>query len=105
MVAKTMSIMLLVGLVPLVAFGAIALKRERDRLRDDAADTLQSSASWISAEVDEWIDKNVRVLQAAASLGAIRSMQNASQLDVLVAIKQAYPWMYLVFTVDRKSVV
>ena len=104
MVAKTMSIMLLVGLVPLVAFGAIALKRERDRLRDDAADTLQSSASWISAEVDEWIDKNVRVLQAAASLGAIRSMQNASQLDVLVAIKQAYPWMYLVFTVGADRV-
>jgi len=106
MVAKTMAIMLVVGLVPLVVFGSIALKRERDRLRDDAAGTLQSSATWISAEVDEWIDKNVRVLQAAANLSAIRSMQHEPQLDVLTAIKQAYPWMYLVFTVgpDRIGV-
>ena len=106
MIAKTMATMLVVGLVPLVVFGAITLKQERDRLRSEAAGTLQSSATWISAQVDEWVDKNVRVLRSAASSPALGSMDNAQQVDVLVAITQTCPWMFLVHAIgpDGKDV-
>jgi len=50
--------------------------------------------------VDEWIDKNVRVLKAAARLPEIVSMNRSLQEPALKAIQKEYPWMYLVFTVD-----
>jgi methyl-accepting chemotaxis protein len=98
-VARTMVTMLLVGLVPLVLFGAISLVQEHQRIRGDAELAMQSNAERISSQVDEWVDKNVRVLQASANLPALASMQGDEQARVLSAIQQAYPWMYLVFTV------
>jgi methyl-accepting chemotaxis protein len=53
----------------------------------------------IARQVDEWIDKNVRALQAAANLPAVVSMKRESQSEALAAVRQAYPWMYLVFTI------
>ncbi|MBW2251645.1 MAG: cache and HAMP domain-containing protein [Deltaproteobacteria bacterium] len=54
----------------------------------------------LSNQVDEWIDKNVRVLKAAARLPEIVSMNRSLQEPALKAIQKEYPWMYLVFTVD-----
>jgi methyl-accepting chemotaxis protein len=104
--AKTILAMLVVGLLPLAVFGGVTLKRYGDRLRLEAELSMQASADRISDQVDEWIDKNVRVLQAAANLPAVVSMKQESQTEVLTAVQQAYPWMYLVFTVglDGKNV-
>lgn len=106
LVAKTMVTMLAVGLVPLALFGGITLMQQTDRIRNDAERSMQANAQRISAQVDEWFDKNVRVLQAATNLPAIASMRGEDQAKVLTAIQQAYPWMYLVFTVapDGKNV-
>jgi methyl-accepting chemotaxis protein len=98
-VGRTLVTMLLVGLVPLVLFGAVTLFQEQQRIRDDSELAMQANAERISSQVDEWVDKNVRVLQAASNLPAISSMQGDDQTRVLSAIQQAYPWMYLVFTV------
>ena len=106
MVAKTMTTMLVVGLVPLAIFGGITLKQESDRLRSDAAASLENSATWIAAQVDEWVDKNARVLQEAATLPTFGAMQPEQQIDMLVGIARTYPWMYLVHTLgpDGKDV-
>ncbi len=99
MVTKTTLAMLLVGLVPLAVFGGLTLDRQATRIRSEAERSMQASAERISAQVDEWFDKNVRALRAAANLAAVQSMQGEQQTQVLTAIQQAYPWMYLVFTV------
>ncbi len=106
LLAKTMVTMLAVGLLPLALFGSATLLQQRDRIRGDAERSMQANAERISAQVDEWFDKNVRVLQAAANLPAISAMRGEDQGKVLAAIQQAYPWMYLVFTVtpDGKNI-
>ena len=87
--ARATVIMIAVGLLPLGLFGG------------DAERSLQASGVRISAQVDEWLDKNVRVLRAAASLPALASMGADEQTRALTAIQRAYPWMYLVFTIAR----
>jgi methyl-accepting chemotaxis protein len=106
LVAKTMLTMLAVGLLPLALFGGITLVQQGDRLRGEAERSMQTNAERISAQVDEWFDKNVRALRAAANMPAISSMNGDEQAKVLAAVQQAYPWMYLVFTVtpDGKNV-
>jgi methyl-accepting chemotaxis protein len=99
MVGKTTVTMLLVGLVPLAVFGGITLDQQATRIRSEAERSMQANAERISAQVDEWFDKNVRVLRAAANLAAVQSMQGEQQTQVLTTVQQAYPWMYLVFTV------
>jgi methyl-accepting chemotaxis protein len=99
--ARTTVIMLAVGLVPLGLFGGIALLQQARQLRSDAERSLQASGERISSQVDEWFDKNVRVLRAAADLPALASMSADEQTRALTAIQRAYPWMYLVFTISR----
>jgi len=98
--AKATVAMLVTGLVPLILFGGLALKQEGDQIRSAVEFSMQASADRISTQVDEWVDKNTRVLNAAASLPAMASMRRESQTDVLAAIHKAYPWMYLVFTIS-----
>jgi methyl-accepting chemotaxis protein len=53
--------------------------------------------------VDEWVDKNVRVLNAAAKMPGIQSMNPMTQEPILKAIGEAYPYIYLAFTVDPQG--
>lgn len=95
---RTTITMLLVGLFPLALFGGFSLQQEAQRIRADAEQSMRENGARIAGQVDEWVDKNVRVLRAAASLPTIRAMQPEDQAKVLAAVGQAYPWMYLVFT-------
>jgi len=106
LLAKTTLTLLIVGLGPLLAFGVITLAQQRTSLRGEAEKSLQTNAEHISAQVGEWFDKNVRVLRTVVTLPSITSMQREEQTKVLVAIKKAYPWMYLVFTIglDGKNI-
>jgi methyl-accepting chemotaxis protein len=98
--AKVILIMLLVSLLPLALFGAISFKESSDRVRKDTELLMAQIAEGLGNQVDEWIDKNVRVLKTAARLSDIISMDQGQQEPILKAIAQDYPWMYLVFTVD-----
>lgn len=99
MVAKVTTEMIVVGLFPLILFGAITLHQQGDRLRGEASKSMQSNTERISAQVDEWVDKNVRALETAASLPAVVAMQRDDQAKVLAAVAREYPWMYLVHTI------
>jgi methyl-accepting chemotaxis protein len=100
LVAKAVWIMLLVGIIPVGIFAWITLSQADKRVRDDTKALFAEVTRGLSVHVDEWIDKNVRVLVAASNFDAIRSMDAQAQTDILKAIGQAYPWMYLVFTTD-----
>jgi methyl-accepting chemotaxis protein len=100
LVVKSVCVMLVVGIVPLIIFGWITLMQSERRMRDDTKALVAEVTRGLSAHVDEWIDKNVRVLIAASELEDIQSMDGDRQTAVLKAIQQAYPWMYLVFTTN-----
>jgi len=99
LLGKSSITLLLVGLGPLIAFGLFTLSQQNDNLHRDADKSLQTYAEYMSAQSDEWFDRNVRALHAAAKLPEIISMQRSEQAKVLLGIKEAYPWMWLVFTV------
>jgi methyl-accepting chemotaxis protein len=96
---RTTVTMLAVGVLPLATFGGLTLVQEARRVRAQAEQSLQVSGERISTQVDEWIDKNVRVLRAAAATPALTSMRTDEQTPVLAAIQRTYPWMYLVHTI------
>jgi methyl-accepting chemotaxis protein len=97
--AKVITLMLIVSLVPLGIFAAITLKQTDNRIRSDTEKLMALTASDIAANVDEWTDKNVRVLKALAKMPDIISMMREKQEPLLKAVAKEYPWMYLVFTV------
>jgi methyl-accepting chemotaxis protein len=103
---RTTVAMLAVGLAPLGLFGAITISQQSDRVRMEAERSLREGGERVTAQVDEWFDKNVRVLRAAANLPEILSMNGEAQTHALTAIQRAYPWMYLVFTIrpDGKNI-
>jgi methyl-accepting chemotaxis protein len=99
--ARTTALTLAAGVLPLVAFGGLSLVQQSRTLRRDARQSLQASGDRIAAQVDEWVDKNVRALRAAANLPAITSMRESDHAPVLAAVHGAYPWIYLAHTLDR----
>jgi methyl-accepting chemotaxis protein len=104
LVAKTVWVMLLVGIIPLALFGWISLSESEKHMRDDTKALLAEVTRGLSMHMDEWIDKNVRVLVAASNFDQIRSMNANAQTEILKSIQQAYPWTYLVFTTDAGGV-
>ncbi|HYA93251.1 MAG TPA: cache domain-containing protein [Thermodesulfobacteriota bacterium] len=97
--AKVVTLMLIVSLVPLLIFAGITMKQTNDRLRNDTERLMALMGLDLVSNVDEWIDKNVRVLRALATMPDIVSMIRERQEPFLKAVGKEYPWMYLVFTV------
>jgi methyl-accepting chemotaxis protein len=60
----------------------------------------QQVTEGLVGQVNEWADKNLRVLQAASQLSEMQSMNAAGQEPILKTIAANYPWKYLVFTVN-----
>ena len=106
LLAKMNIALIVLGIGPMLAFGVFTLAQQRESLSVGADHSMQATAEHISAQVDDWFDKNVRVLRAASNMPELTAMRREDQEKVLVAIKQAYPWMYLVFTLgmDGKNV-
>ena len=97
--AKVITLMLVVSLLPLVIFAGITLRQTDHRIRNDTEKLMALTAADIVANVDEWTDKNVRVLKALAKMPDMISMTREKQEPMLKAVAKEYPWMYLVFTV------
>lgn len=96
---KVITVMLLVSLIPLVLFWGISYKQTGNQIRNDSERIMAQTALGLGDQVNEWIDKNILVLKAAAKFKDIIAMTQEQQEPLLKAIQQEYPWMYLVFTV------
>ncbi len=96
---KVIILMLVVSLIPLAIFWGVTFKEGTKQIESDTELLMTQIAEGLGNQVEEWLDKNVRVLKAAARLPEILPMERSSQEPVLKAIQQEYPWMYLVFTV------
>ncbi len=101
--AKVFLTMLLVSLVPLIVLGVVAYQQAQTQIHADREQLAGTVAEGLANHVDEWVDKNLRVLQALAEMPEIQSMNRLRQEPLLKAVHKAYPWMYLVFTVDPRG--
>ncbi len=98
--SKVILLMLLVSLVPGAIYFAISFNQTSDRIVQDTTRFGSQITNSLSQEVEQWIDKNVRVLKTLAQMPGIQSMNRFEQEILLKAVHNEYPWMYLVFTTD-----
>lgn len=101
---KVILAMLVVSIVPFGLFLGLTFNETRDRIRTDSELLMAQTADGLGRHVDEWIDKNVRMLKVAAQLTDMTSMNPAAQEKVLKSIRAEYPFMYLVFTLDVNGI-
>ena len=92
--------MLLVSLLPLSIYAVILNYATIQRMEGETDQIGQQVTDGLIGQVNEWTDKNLRVLQAASQLPEMQSMNPASQEPILKAIAANYQWKYLVFTVN-----
>jgi len=97
---KVTAVMLAVSLLPLLAFSAVMLTQTDRGMRAEKEILFSQVTSGLANQVDEWIDKNVRVLRLAARTPEIVNMDPAAQAPLLRSIHDEYPWIYLAFTLD-----
>ena len=98
--AKVIMQMLAVSLVPLLIFWGSTAHRTSQRVEADFKALAQEITTGLVSQVDEWIDKNVRVMNAFARLPAMVSMVPSQQEILLETMSKEYPWIYLAFTTD-----
>lgn len=101
--AKVIMLMLVVSLLPGAAYFALSFKQMSDQITTESNKTGTTVTRMLASEVDEWIDKNVRALNAIANTPNIKSMNQMDQEIMLKAVQSEYPWMYLVFTTDERG--
>ncbi len=98
--SKTILVMLLVSLLPFGFFWFLTFREMNDHIRNDSEALMAQTAKGMVDEIDAWVNNNAALLRMAATLPEIVSMNRELQEPALKAIHQAYPFMYLVFTVS-----
>ncbi len=101
--AKIVYLMLIVSLLPGAVYFGLSFKESNERMFSQTNETGAQVSGLLVSEVDEWIDKNTRVLKAYANLPDIVSMNQFQQEVALKTLQSEYPWMYLVFTTDERG--
>jgi methyl-accepting chemotaxis protein len=97
---KVILLMLLVSLLPGAIYFVLSFQQANDRIVSDTTQMGKQTAEVLSNEVDEWLDKNIRILNTVAQMPGIQSMNRFEQEILLQTVQKEYPWMYLVFTTD-----
>jgi methyl-accepting chemotaxis protein len=96
---KIIIVMLFISLVPFLSFWGLTWQETNERIRSDTETLMAQTAEGLGKQVDNWINYNVSILEAAARLPAIVSMDREAQETYLVNIGKQYPYIYLAFTV------
>lgn len=92
--------MLLISTIPLGGLWYISIYKADKEWSTNIFHSLENRTQALARQVDDWADMNLRLLDQNAQVEAIRSMNSESQHDVLRSITDAYPWIYLAFTVQ-----
>ncbi len=101
---KIITVMLIVSLLPFAIFWGITLQETNERIRTDTETLMAQTAQGLDNQVNGWINNNVSILNTAAKLSEITSMDPLQQKPILETIQKQYPWMYLVFTVGTNGI-
>ncbi len=100
---KIVLLMLLVSVVPGVVYFGLSFKQSCDHLIKETTITGDKMSGLLAVEVDEWIDKNTRMLKTLSQLPGMQSMDRYKQEVLLKIVQKQYPWVHLAFTMDIKG--
>jgi methyl-accepting chemotaxis protein len=103
LVTKVICLMLIVSLMPFGTVWWVLIKQVSLQITQDTETLIDQVASNLVVHVNEWMDKNIRVLNALSEMEAMTSMDPAQQTPFLKIIQEKYPWMYLVFSTDFRG--
>ncbi|MCP4160417.1 MAG: response regulator [Deltaproteobacteria bacterium] len=101
---KILILMLIISLGPLSAFFFSIYSEIISRIKQDTEILMTETTGALLENIDGWIDTNVRVLRTASKQSSIISMDKEKQTEILKTIQNEYPWIYLVFTIDKDGV-
>jgi methyl-accepting chemotaxis protein len=96
---KIIIVMLLVSLIPMAIFWGVTYKENIARIRNDTELVMSLTAHGLENQVNSWIENNIWVLNSAALLPSVISMDRQNQEPVLKRIQKKYPYIYLAFTI------
>jgi methyl-accepting chemotaxis protein len=96
---RVLIMMIVVALIPLGGLIYITGFEQQKDWRDNVNQNLALTANGLAGRVNGWLDTNHRALRENGVLPDITSMYTERQAPVLKAIRGAYDWSYLVFTV------
>ena len=97
---KLLLTLLVVALIPLFAVWYAGSAQAKSDATNNIEHNLIMTASTIASGINVWDDANVRVLQSAARMDDISSMDPAKQTPILRALGDTYEWAFVVFTMD-----
>jgi methyl-accepting chemotaxis protein len=97
--AKVTSIMLMISIIPLFILWTSSYQRLNTQLHNDTETLMIETARGLAKQINEWVDKNVRIIYTLSNMPDIISMDPTRQIPILKLVQNAYPWMYLVFTI------
>jgi methyl-accepting chemotaxis protein len=66
-------------------------------------DTLFKTSKLIASEVDNWMDKNLRITKLVTKMDDIKEMDPQRQVPILVAITETLEWASLLFIADTNG--
>lgn len=98
--ARLFSMMIIVSLVPLAMFWGVYLKLTKDQMRVDTKSKTNQVSVSTARHLDEWLDKNVKILKTLAKMEDMISMEPLKQEPLLHIVHNVYPWIHLSFTAD-----
>ncbi len=97
---KLLLILLLVAVVPLLIIWFVSYQNISSLTGEKVNLELTAINETLTAQVNDWVDMNLRMLTQNALLEAMTSMDAGRQNVVLKSIVANYDWSYLAFTTD-----
>lgn len=94
--------LLIVGLIP-ASINLLQLWQSKNIIENKVEQELINNAKLVAAEVNHWVDLNVRSSNLIAKTEQIQSMLPASQVPILKATDSTFDWSYAAFTTDMQG--
>lgn len=98
LISRIILLAMCVSLIPLLGMSLFALHLNQKYVESSIEKLGSEMTVSLLKPVDEWLDKNVDVLQSAAKTPEIQSLDRKLQEQVLRKIHDGFPWMNAVFT-------
>ncbi|MDY6970847.1 MAG: cache domain-containing protein [Thermodesulfobacteriota bacterium] len=102
--AKLFTAMIIVSLVPLSVFWGITVRQTEHYIKIDEENKIKEMSVNIIKQVEALMNKNVRILRMLANMDSLISMDALEQEPILRTIKEEYPWMISVYTIDTNGI-
>jgi methyl-accepting chemotaxis protein len=97
---KVVIMLLLVSLLPGIAYFVLSSYNNRQSLRDETRRMGELTVGYLTQQVNEWVVRNIRLVTLTAGLPEMTSMDRASQELIMRDVQRQYPWIYLLHVID-----